>query len=214
MRVENLHTDTRQFLDELGAFVGRPLSFPLEVGLLLDLARKHRLDQTFRDAIFHAKFAVKTKDIMGRIGTDGEGFDKLSTEFQNSVEKTSALLKTIVKESPEEIKHRFANDFFSLDQTSFANFTRLLEDLSWVKNWDVDGKAMPLENTSSGERTGRDVSGRESGRVRKSAILGLILMIILLIIDPPVSYLGWSAAIIVDVLLLYIALAARTTKET
>jgi hypothetical protein len=212
--MQELNAETKQFLADLQAYAGRHLNFPLEVGHLLDLARKRHLEQVFRDIIFHAKFAVKSKEIMSRIGADGEGFDKLSTEFQNSIEKTSALLKTIVKESPEEIKQRFVNDFFSLDHTSFANFTGLLEDLSWVKNWEVDGKPMPLENTLSDEHTGDDVPGAESGRVRKSSILGLTLMTLLLIIDPPVSYLGWSVAIVVDLLLLYIVVASRTTKET
>jgi hypothetical protein len=151
---------------------------------------------------------------MSRIGMDGEGFNKLSAEFQSSIEKTSALLKTIVKESPDDIKQHFVSNYFSLDQAAFANFTRLLEDLGWVKNWQIDGKPMPLDNTQSGDSSGDDVSAEQSGRVRKSSVLGLILMIILLIVNPPVSYLGWSIAIAVDLLLLYSAVASRTTKKT
>ena len=209
----DLQATTRQFIDDLQRYSNRKLAYPQEVGYLLDQSTLQGLDQPFRDAIFHAKFAVKTKEIMSRIGRDGEGFGKLSTEFQNSLEKTSALLKTIVKESPEDIKRHFVTDFFSLDQASFANFMKLLEDLSWVKNWEVDGKPLPL-NDSPVEDTSRHKNDREAiSRLRKGSILGIVLMILLLIIDPPVAYLGWGLAIIVVTLFLYIAIASRILEK-
>ncbi|MEK6565960.1 MAG: hypothetical protein AABZ41_04560, partial [Bacteroidota bacterium] len=101
----------------------------------------------FNDAIFHAKFVVKSQDVMKRIGPTGEGYDKLSTEFSASVEKASALLKTLVKEAPDEVKQQFVRMFFSMDQDSLSRLMRLFADLSWVKNWQVDGRPLPYSDS-------------------------------------------------------------------
>ncbi|HEY6951870.1 MAG TPA: hypothetical protein VI758_05650, partial [Bacteroidota bacterium] len=138
-----------QFLDNLQMHFNRTLTFAREIGLLLDETKRQGLDDLFRDALFQAKFATKTREVMDRIGRGGEGFDKLSAEFQASIEKTSALLKTIVKESPDETKQLFVDKFFALDQNSFSNFLTLLQDLSWLKNWELDGNPLPLEQGPS-----------------------------------------------------------------
>ncbi len=213
--MQELSAETEQFLADLQTYAGRQLHFPREVGYLLDLTRTRHLEQVFRDAIFHAKFAVKSKEVMTRIGTDGEGFDKLAAEFQSSIEKTSALLRTVVKEAPEEVKKRFVADFFSLDQRNLTNFVLLLEDLAWIKNWQVDGKPLPIEESipSSGEHRKNDGGRGVAGRVRKSSILAVVLMVVLLVADPPVSVLGWGAAILVCVLLLFIVIESRTLSR-
>ena len=212
--MQELRTETTQFLADLQSSAGRQLHYPREVGQLVDLAHERHLEQVFRDAIFQAKFAVKSKEIMARIGTGGEGFDKLSAEFRNSVEKASALLRTIVKESPDELKQHFVGDFFGLDQGSFANFVRLLEDLGWVKNWEVDGKPFPFDAGRAEETVRNNAGGDSFARIRMSSVLGLILMIVLLMADPPVSFLGWAAAILVCFLLFFIAVASGTKSKT
>jgi hypothetical protein len=214
-----LQPNTKQFIDDLQKHFGRTLAFPQEIGFLIDQTNERGTEQAFLDAVFHAKFVTKTREVMSRIGTGAEGFDKLSAEFQVSVEKVSALLKTIVKESPDEIKQHFIKDFFSLDQTSFARFTKLLEDLSWVKNWEVDGKPLPftgrpLKMPHQSEPAGPSDKrpGNQSEdlvRIRNGAVFGFVLMVLLFFVDPPVTFLGWALAIVVVLLLLYIALASH-----
>ncbi len=206
-------SDIKQFLDDLSAFASRRLKFPGDLTALLECAQERHLEQVFLDAAFHAKFAVKTKEIMVRIGQNGEGYDKLLTEFQQSIEKTSALLKTLVKEAPAKVKEHFVSEFFALDQKSFANFNGLLEDLSWVKNWEVDGKPLPFNQGPALRKASGDQSKAELSQLKKSSILALALAILLLVIDPPVSYLGWGIGIVVILLLLYITLALRIVQK-
>ena len=132
------------FIQNLEIYANRKLNFPKEIAWLLDFAR-HGMQQAFDDAIFHAKFVVKTQEIMKRIGPGGDGFDKLSAEFKVSLEKTTTLLKTLVKEAPEETKRNFISQFLSLESASFDRLMRLFADLSWLKNWQVDGKPLPYE---------------------------------------------------------------------
>ena len=216
--------NTTKFIEDLQRFFGRSLSFPREVGLIIDQCNAHGLSQPFRDALFHAKFATKTREVMSRIGAGAEGFDKLSTEFQVSVEKVTTLLKTVVKESPDEIKQHFVDEFFSLDEVSFTRLMKLLEDLSWVKNWEVDGKPLPISEKAS--RISRPAQPRESleegekkqtaddlSRFRSGAAFGFVLMMLLFCVDPPVTLLGWGLAIVVVMLLFYIALASHSALK-
>lgn len=138
-----LRPETETFLRDLEIYSNRKLYFRNEVGELVDLVeRSHRL-QLFDDLIFYAKFLTKSFDVMKRVGRDGEGYDKLATEFQTTLEKTSTLLKTIVKDSPEEVKQHFVDSFFRMDQEGLSALMKLFADLSWAKNWQVDGKPIP-----------------------------------------------------------------------
>ena len=132
------------FIRDLQIYANRELNFPGDVAFLLECAGRG-LQQLFDDAIFQAKFVVKTQDIMKRIGPAGDGFDKLSAEFGAGFEKTTTLLKTLVKDAPEEEKARFVSDFLTLNDESFSRLMKLFGDMSWVKNWQVDGKPLPHE---------------------------------------------------------------------
>jgi hypothetical protein len=209
----DLQSSTNQFVEDLQAHFGRKLTFPREVGLLLEQATQQGLGEVFRDAIFQAKFVTRTREVMNRIGKGGEGFD-------NSIEKSSALLKTIVKESPEDIKQQVVKEFFGLDQESFGNFLKLLEDLSWVKNFELDGRPLPIAGSPSNrpaQNVRRDASKKpeesnpsvEFTRIRNGSALGVILMMALFVIDAPVTSIGWTLSVVVVLMLCYIALASH-----
>ncbi len=216
MTAEN---DFHEFVEELQVFARRPLNFPNELREILELTSRHGEASAFREAIFQAKFAVKTRDVMTRIGEKGEGYEQLSTEFQKSLERTSVLLKTIVEHSDESYRASLAVKFLEMKRESFGNLLKLLEDLSWVKNWEVDGKPLPFRGTNhdspllaASHRTSRtipDAHKREwAVRIRNGAVLGCVLMLCMLVVDPPVTFLGWSLAIIV--ILLFVSIAVMT----
>lgn len=138
-----IRNETRQFLHDLERHAGKKLFFPEEIGNLVDLARTPGKLELLEDAIFHAKFITKSYGVMKRIGADGEGYGKMAGEFQASMEKVSTLLRTLVKESPDDVKGKFVRIFFSLDQESMSRLVNLLHDLTIVKNWRVDGKPLP-----------------------------------------------------------------------
>jgi hypothetical protein len=220
-RTAQPRAETQKFIEELQLYANRKLNFPEEIGQLIDQANEQDLEQVLLDAMFHAKFATKTHEVMNRIGRYGEGFDRLSVEFQNSVEKVSALLKTLVKESPEEVKLHLVTDFFAFDQMSFNNFLRLLEDLSWMKNWEVDGRVLPLKSglshpshrnpeNDSENSTNLATKAEELGRISNVSRLGSLLSALFLILDPPSSILGWGIGVTVLMLFVYIVIASYT----
>ena len=138
-----LRPETKKFLDDLTAFSHRTLVHGEVVGRLLEEARSRGAKQVFEDLVFLAKFLSKTFDLLRRIGPEGEGYVKVSAEFQSSMEKANALVKTIVKESDAPFKEEMVSRYLRLDPQSLEEFMGLMRDLAWVKNWTLDGKPLP-----------------------------------------------------------------------
>lgn len=139
----NPRPETTQFIKDLEVAFNRRLSYSQEIAQLIDLAHTDGKTDALLDVAFHAKFLTKSFGVMKRIGMDGEGYDKLSVEFQTGMEKVTTLLKTIIKESPAEIKNHFVGSFFSLSHDNLSNLMKLLDDLTMIKNWTLDGKPLP-----------------------------------------------------------------------
>lgn len=140
-----LRAETLNFLRELERFSDRTLNYRDEVGLLIEVANQKGKTGAFDDAIFLAKFITKSTAVMKRIGVDGEGYDKLSTEVQSNIQKVSAILRDILDVVPEEARRSMTPFFFSLTQESLEHLVLLLSDLAIVKNWVLDGKQLPQE---------------------------------------------------------------------
>ncbi|MBM4160925.1 MAG: hypothetical protein FJ217_07490 [Ignavibacteria bacterium] len=138
-----IRPETSRFISELEQHANRKLNHPYEVAELLDAARESDNIRLFEDAIFHAKFITKSFGVMQRIGADGEGYDKLSAEFQLSLDKAATLIRQIAETMSEGRRQHHRALFFSLDQESLSRFMEFLDDLSLVKNWRVDGNPLP-----------------------------------------------------------------------
>jgi len=141
--VTTIRKETEHFLADLRRFANRQFVYDREIGDLLDEARTKGMMQVFEDLIFVAKFLSKSFDLLGRIGPDGEGYGKISAEFQANLEKANTYVKTLAKESPEPLKQHMVDTFLRLDHESMAAFMALVRELAWVKNWTLDGKPLP-----------------------------------------------------------------------
>lgn len=138
----NLQPDTGKFLEELSRYAGRELHYPMEVGLLIDIARKTEKLDLFHEIIFQAKFIQKTFSVMNRIGKEAEGYVELSAEFNTSVKKTKELVETLTTDLLNDQRNAI-NGFFFPNLEDFERLIRFCHDLGWVKNWVIDGKKLP-----------------------------------------------------------------------
>lgn len=135
--------ETERFVNELEKYANLNMRYKKEIGLLLDQSSAAGKREVFEDIVFFAKFIAKSQDLMKRIGPESEGYGKLSAEFHSAMEKTTSLLRTVVKDGPEDVKERFVEGFFRMDEESFASLMAFLRELAWVKNWMVDGRRVP-----------------------------------------------------------------------
>lgn len=138
-----MRPETERFVNELEKYANLSMKYKEEIGILLDQSTASGKREVFDDIIFFAKFIAKSQDLMKRIGPENEGYGKLASEFQSAIEKTTSLMRTVVKEGPEEVKERFVEGFFRMDEESFSSLMVFMRELAWVKNWLVDGRPVP-----------------------------------------------------------------------
>ncbi|MGD1045671.1 MAG: hypothetical protein ABR936_10150 [Bacteroidota bacterium] len=214
-----IRPDIAEFVADLEVFGKRKLNYPLEVGEILQIAVQTVLTNEFEELIFQAKFLVRTQDVMNQIGHEAEGFEKLSTEFQSAVKKSMDLVKMLVGRAATDVTQKYLSTFFVMETESFARLMKLYSDLSWIKNWQIDGKPLPYElqsseksaiqkntNLQTMEKKQNNVSIKSLSRIQRSAVLAAILFVLIVLIDPPVTMLGWILSLGIAALLAYIVL--------
>ena len=215
----NIRPDIAEFVVDLEVFGKRKLNYPLEVAELLQIAVQTGLISEFEELTFQAKFLTRTQNIMKQIGHEAQGFEKLSTEFHSGIEKSLNLLKILVGRVATDIIQKYSDAFFAMETESFTRLMKLYSDLSWIKNWQIDGRPLPYEIKSSiinatQEQANRltignnqnNKSTKSLSRIQRSAVLTTILFVLFLLIDPPVTILGWILSLGIAALLAYIAI--------
>jgi DNA repair ATPase RecN len=109
-----------------------------DLALLIELARLGNREDLLDDLAFLAKFLTHSRRIMQRIGPQGEGYERLASEFSASLQKSSDLLRGLTSEAPEDERARLSSQYLDLSPNALENFLALLSDLSWYKNWRLD----------------------------------------------------------------------------
>jgi hypothetical protein len=182
---------------------------------LLDAAERSARMPVVWDAAFHSKFLVKTQEVMRRIGPSGDGYEKLSAEFTSSVEKVISRLRELKDITTAETGVRLEQEFFAMDPESFSRLMSLAVDLSRIKNWEIDGYFIP------GERHPAQVTGEASEDRKNTAALGrnipvvmLFLLIAYLLLEPPVTVLGFVVATILALLSLSQIVISRSPSPS
>jgi hypothetical protein len=214
-----LRPDITEFVADLEVFCKRKLNYPLEVGEILQLTVQTGLINEFEELIFQAKFLVRTQEVMNQFGREMAGFEKLSTEFRTSIGRLKDLLKKLIERAEGDALPKYSDIFFSMETESVARLMKFCSDLSWIKNWQIDGKPLPYENTSSKKYRTPDTPARQRGeppknnpstkslsRIQKAAVLAALLLVVFIFIDPPVTTIGWVLTLWIAVILAYIVL--------
>ncbi len=206
-----LRPDIKDFLLRVEHDARRKLNCPAEVGELLQIVVQTGLSEDFDELIFQAKFLVRSRDVMNRIGPGAEGLEKLATEFQTSLQRSVDILKKLIHRAPEDVAQKFKGTFLTGNTGSLDNLMDLFSDLQSVKNLQNDGIALPYDD-SGAPKQAMPEKGRNEGRqellsrIQKTAGLAVILFLFLVFLDPPVTTLGWILSLAIMGLLMYIVL--------
>jgi hypothetical protein len=131
---------TTELLETLERLAAKKLAHRVELSLLFELALQQQKLQQLDDLSFYAKFAHRTFGIMKRIGKDSDGYDALSKEFSESMEKSKNLIGELLTNASDETKKKFTADFLVLSPSGFQNLLTLFYDLSCYKNYLIDSR--------------------------------------------------------------------------
>ena len=222
----NVRPDIAEFVANLEVFGKRNLNYPVEIGEILQIVSQTGLTNEFEELIFQAKFLTRTQDVMRKIGYGAEGFEKLSAEFQSGLKKSMDFLKILVGRSSVDVIRKYSDTYFAMDAEGFLRLMKLYSDLSWIKNWQIDGRPLPYGRESLITNVHQDPVDRQIkekqlnqsvkslARIQKSAMLGAILFVVFLLVDPPVTILGWIISLWISALLVYIVIQTVFYQRT
>jgi hypothetical protein len=135
---------TTNFVADLGRYSGNRLKRPDDLAVLLEIARRRSDQDVFDRLVFLAKFAVKSRKIMERIGVGAEGYDKLSAELAPSLAEICSLLAVLVDSQPGSGGSQFKQNYLANTPDAVGNLFDLLSDLTWYKNWTIDHRDWKL----------------------------------------------------------------------
>lgn len=135
-----LSPSTLELLRALDNMSGNRLRRKEDVGTLVELATRYQLGATLDDLVFQTKFISKSHGIMKRIGRDGEGYERMSKEFAESVHRAIELTRALVQAAPEDVRSHFGERYFPLTADGLEEFLALADDLRWYKDWLLDTK--------------------------------------------------------------------------
>jgi len=136
MVVDKLQVES--IISEIEAMNGKHFSHRQYLLLIIENCCGNELRECLNRLIFLGKFLHNTNNLMNRIGKAGEGYEKLLTEFKDNTNEVVVILNKIVDIIPLETRNEINNMVSLHTKTDFENFMRLMEDLSRLKNYELD----------------------------------------------------------------------------
>ncbi len=133
-----IRMEISRFIDRVNSFSQNRLQNIEDISVLLQISRDEGKEQVFEDLTFHAKFSFRVFGILKRTDPNSGAYPKLSAEFNEGVEKVSTLMRTLVKEAPDDVKQKFMSKYFTMTHAGLDNLISVSYDLSWIKNWQID----------------------------------------------------------------------------
>jgi hypothetical protein len=123
------------------SFSGDQLQRADDCALLAETATLASMETVLADLCFTAKFLHKTFALMMRIGSLGDGYDKLSMEFESNTEKARTMLSALSEAMPSGERDRFTLEYLEVSGPAFEAMMELVHDLNWMKNYSLETKA-------------------------------------------------------------------------
>jgi hypothetical protein len=144
MSLKNHHIEN--LLLEIEKRNGKSFSLRQHVMYLIEDSCLSEMSDTFYRLIFLGKFLHNTNNMINRIGKEGEGYEKLLDEFIDHAYEVVNILKKIIDVTSEQIRNELKNYMNIQTVSGFKNFIKLMEDLSWLKNYELDSNRKICED--------------------------------------------------------------------
>lgn len=111
-----------------------------DLGLVLDLGASPEQSAALDDLAFRSKFLTRTFGIMRRIGREGNGYERLESEFAANMDVVRSHLRSLFAGAPDDVRERLSSSYLAMTPAGLSDLMALLGDLAWYKNWLLDSK--------------------------------------------------------------------------
>jgi len=109
-----------------------------DLGVLLELGAPPERAAALDDLAFRAKFLTRAFGIMQRIGREGNGYDRLESEFAANMDVARGHVRTLLRGAPDIVRDPFTASYLSMTPAGLSHLMALLGDLTWYKNRLLD----------------------------------------------------------------------------
>ncbi len=133
-----VHSSADELLLQIEKVANKKFRYRTEVSSLLMLSYEKNLHGVFDDVLFLSKFLTQAVGVLKREGTESETTLPLQTEFKTNLEKLHTLLRTMVNDADEQSKQNLVSRFLNMNPVSMENLLSLAQELSWIKNYQLD----------------------------------------------------------------------------
>ena len=144
MTVLELAELVKTFEDKFGVSAAAPVMAAMPAGAPGEAAAAE--EKTEFDVVLTAAGSQKIQVIKVVRQITGLGL-KEAKDLVDGAPKT--VKEGVTKEEAEEIKRDISTRFFTMDQESLERLLELMADLALIKHWQVDGNALPFEESAT-----------------------------------------------------------------
>lgn len=136
-KIVSVTASNQKLILDIESYSNRKFNYPDVILDIFDCSVEYGLHWELSDIIFTAKFLHNALKSIKRTDQP-ENRDKLLLEYQAKIEKMKQDLEFISGHLSEEKRSIFRTTLLQNRQDSFANMHKFIEDLSWLKNYEID----------------------------------------------------------------------------
>jgi len=142
-------SDIDLYLSQVERYAGKKFRYRSEIGMVMECARSGSMSSGFERLIFLAKFITRGFDILRRSGVVADETKNLADEIERNLSEVSDLLKKLSAVQPSDQTGHFDDRFLTLSGDSLIRLKELLSELTWLKNYALEGHPFPVIPGSS-----------------------------------------------------------------
>ncbi len=130
------------FVNEVEIISKSKLKRRLELLRIFQLAIENANQKEFEELLFSAKYAMGLMRILKNHSGNSEikNIEEIKKDFTSTIEKTTGQLRHILRNSNNELRKHFDENFLEFSQQNFSNLIELLSDLEFAKMYLNDFK--------------------------------------------------------------------------
>ncbi|MBN1448611.1 MAG: hypothetical protein JXA28_11825 [Bacteroidetes bacterium] len=131
-------SQVRDIIDLLSTYTGGRLHDTTMLGRFLQHANDRGAPDSIGDLAFAAKYLTRLQVTMRRQTSGTELYAKLEQEFSRSVHEFHAMVTAFIEDANAEFRVSVQRNHLAVTQEALERLMQLAEDLTWLKNWELE----------------------------------------------------------------------------
>ncbi len=131
----NFSNTAGDFVNEVEKFSKTNLNKKAELLRIYEESMRTGKGKEFQELAFTAKYLRGLMRVLqnGTNNPEVTSMENIKSDFSSNIKKVKEQIKMTIKDSDEQLKKHFSDNFFAMSQEGLINLNELLADLEWAK---------------------------------------------------------------------------------